>query len=83
MTLADPLHLIDVNILIARIFEGHEHHPAAVEWFDTPGLQWALCPWSEAGVASDLVPVALPFQYRRARFSIEFLRRDSPGIQQG
>jgi toxin-antitoxin system PIN domain toxin len=49
MTLADPLHLIDVNILIARIFEGHEHHRAAVNWFNTPGLQWALCPWSEAG----------------------------------
>lgn len=47
--MAKTLRLVDVNVLIARLFEGHEHHRAAVEWFDTPGLQWALCPWTEAG----------------------------------
>lgn len=43
------LHLIDVNVLIARLFENHEHHDRATEWFGAPGLQWALCPWTEAG----------------------------------
>ena len=43
------LYLIDVNVLIARLFENHEHHDLATEWFGTPGLQWALCPWTESG----------------------------------
>jgi len=47
--LSKALHLVDVNVLIARLFEGHEHHRHAVKWFETPGLQWALCPWAEAG----------------------------------
>ncbi len=47
--MAKAVHLMDVNVLIARIFEDHEHHNAARQWFDTPGLQWALCPWTEAG----------------------------------
>jgi toxin-antitoxin system PIN domain toxin len=47
--LTKAAHLVDVNVLIARLFERHEHHRLAVEWFDTPRLQWALCPWAEAG----------------------------------
>ncbi len=47
--MAEPIHLVDVNVLVARLFEDHEHHRAAAEWFDTPGLQWALCAWAEAG----------------------------------
>jgi len=48
--LTKALHLVDVNVLIARLFESHEHHGLAREWFNTPGLQWALCPWAEAGL---------------------------------
>jgi uncharacterized protein len=47
--LTKALHLVDVDVLIARLFEGHEHHRPAVAWFDSAGLQWALCPWAEAG----------------------------------
>jgi len=47
--LAETLYLVDVNVVIARIFEAHEHHRPAVNWFDSPGLEWALCPWAEAG----------------------------------
>ena len=47
--MAEVLHLVDVNLLIARLFEGHEHYDPATEWFNAPGLQWALCPWAEAG----------------------------------
>lgn len=42
-------YLLDVNILIAILDEYHSHHHAAREWFDTPGLAWALCPFTEAG----------------------------------
>lgn len=42
-------HLLDVNTLIARVFESHIHHRAAKAWFSTPGLQFATCPFTEAG----------------------------------
>jgi toxin-antitoxin system PIN domain toxin len=41
--------LLDVNVLVALLDEDHEHHEIVTEWFDTPGLQWALCPFTEAG----------------------------------
>lgn len=43
------LHLLDVNSLIALLDEEHIHHEPMTEWFDTPGLQWAVCPLTEAG----------------------------------
>lgn len=50
MSLTSPLYLPDGNVLIARAFELHTHHRAATEWFNTPGLQWALCPFAEAAL---------------------------------
>lgn len=44
------LNLVDVNLLIARLFEAHVHHNMATKWFNTPSLEWALCPWVEAGL---------------------------------
>jgi uncharacterized protein len=44
-----PVYLMDVNSVLARLDEAHEHHEIAKEWFAT-GLQWALCPFTEAGV---------------------------------
>ena len=49
MTSTKARYLLDVNLLIARTFKDHEHYSAASEWFKTPGLQWALCPFTEAG----------------------------------
>jgi len=43
-------HLLDVNTLVALLDEAHIHHRAATQWFDTRRLQWALCPFTEAGV---------------------------------
>ena len=43
-------HLLDVNVLIAILDSVHTHHQIAKKWFDAPGLEWALCPFSEAGV---------------------------------
>lgn len=51
MTLADrPVHLLDVNVVLALLDEAHVHNEMAEQWFDTPGLQWALCAFTEAGV---------------------------------
>ena len=49
MSLTSNRHLLDVNTLIARVFEAHIHHRAVKEWFSTPGLEWAICPFTEAG----------------------------------
>ncbi len=45
-----PVYLLDVNAVIALLDEAHIHHQAVEEWFDTPGLEWALCAFTEAGV---------------------------------
>jgi uncharacterized protein len=42
-------YLLDVNVLIALTEEDHVHYHAALKWFRTPGLDWGLCPFSEAG----------------------------------
>jgi len=41
---------MDINTVIALLDQAHIHNEAVTEWFDTPGLQWALCPFTEAGV---------------------------------
>jgi toxin-antitoxin system PIN domain toxin len=45
-----PRYLLDVNVLVAILNEDHVHHQVATQWFDTPGLQWAICPFAEAGL---------------------------------
>jgi toxin-antitoxin system PIN domain toxin len=42
--------LADVNVLIALVDEGHEHHKMARKWFDTYGYRdWGVCAFTEAG----------------------------------
>lgn len=48
--MTEAVHLLDVNVLIAHLFEDHKHHDVATEWFRTPGLRWALSPWAEGGL---------------------------------
>ena len=43
-------YLLDVNVVLALLDERHVHHAAAEIWFDSPGLRWSLCPFTEAGV---------------------------------
>jgi len=38
-----------VNVLIALFDQGHIHHRIVARWFSAPGLQWGVCPFSEAG----------------------------------
>jgi predicted nucleic acid-binding protein len=42
-------HLLDVNIVIALSDSDHLHHAKVMNWFNTPGLDWGLCAFSEAG----------------------------------
>lgn len=42
-------YLLDVNVLIALLSEDHIHHKRVTDWFNTPGLQWAICAFTEAG----------------------------------
>jgi toxin-antitoxin system PIN domain toxin len=49
MTLAKPKYLLDVNVLIALTEPDHIHHKPVMKWFDTQGLDWGLCAFSEAG----------------------------------
>ena len=44
-----PRYLLDVNVLLALISENHIHHQIVTAWFNTPGLQWAICSFTEAG----------------------------------
>ena len=43
------IHLLDVNVVLALLDERHVHHAAAELWFESPGLQWSLCAFTEAG----------------------------------
>jgi uncharacterized protein len=45
-----PVHLLTVNGVIALLDESHVHNHPMKEWFGPSGLQWALCPLTEAGV---------------------------------
>jgi len=44
-----PRFLLDVNVLVALLDENHVHHQLVSEWFDTPDLRLAICPFTEAG----------------------------------
>jgi len=49
MSLSKPRYLLDVNVFIALLSENHIHHQIVTAWFNTPGLRWAICPFTEAG----------------------------------
>ena len=44
-----PRYLLDVNVFLALLSENHTHHQLVTTWFNTPGLRWAICPFTEAG----------------------------------
>jgi toxin-antitoxin system PIN domain toxin len=49
MSLSKPRYLLDVNVFVALLSENHIHHQLVTAWFNTPDLQWAICPFTEAG----------------------------------
>lgn len=44
------VHLLDTNVVLALLDRRHAHHAAAEVWFESPGLRWSLCAFTEAGV---------------------------------
>jgi toxin-antitoxin system PIN domain toxin len=47
-SVAAPVYLLDVNVLIALAWPQHVHHALAHQWFDRYGKQaWATCPLTE------------------------------------
>lgn len=44
-----PRYLPDVNVLYALASEKHVHHRLVTAWFNTPGLEWSVCAFTEAG----------------------------------
>lgn len=44
-------YLLDINVLIARVDPGHEHHLMAKNWLDrvATGAELVTCPLTENG----------------------------------
>ena len=47
--MSEARYLLDVNVFLALLREDHIHHELVTAWFKTPGLQWAICSFTEAG----------------------------------
>ncbi len=46
----EAVRLLDVNVVLALLDQRHTHHATAEHLFASPGLQWSLCAFTEAGV---------------------------------
>ena len=49
MRLSNAKYLLDVNVFVALLSENHTHHQPVTTWFNSPDIQWAICPFTEAG----------------------------------
>jgi toxin-antitoxin system PIN domain toxin len=49
MSSSKAKYLLDVNVFIALLSENHIRHQLVTAWFNTPGLKWAICSFTEAG----------------------------------
>lgn len=49
MSLSKAKYLLDVNVFVALLTENYIHHQIATAWFNASRLQWAICPFTEAG----------------------------------
>ncbi len=55
------MHLLDVNVLIARADASHPHHDAAAQWMRRHASSgWATCPLTENGMLRILGQAAYP-----------------------
>lgn len=56
-----PVHLLDVNVLIALCDARHEHHELAARWFVAHAAQgWASCPITQNGAIRIMSAPAYP-----------------------
>lgn len=74
----DRRYLLDVNVLVALLDEFHVHHEVAVKWFYTPGRQWALCPFTEAGFLRIVTNPRAGMSMETAEALLENMKRE-PG----
>lgn len=73
-----PRYLLDVNVFVALLDEDHVHHLRATKWFDTPGLQWAVCPFTEAGLLRHMTrPKSGNMTMEEATTMLARIRRES------
>ncbi len=47
--MSEPRYLLDVNVLVARFSQLHLHNRIVTSWFSTPGIQFAVCAFTESG----------------------------------
>lgn len=69
----EPTYLLDVNILVALAEPSHPHHGKVAKWFNTSGLAFGVCAFSEAGfVRLAMNPSVVPAPWEANEIS-EFL----------
>lgn len=70
--------LLDVNALVAAVWDSHVHHDQMVRWFREHGTEgWATCPVTESGfvrVSSNPKVLPAPVAVRDARRVLGILR---------
>ena len=54
------MHLLDVNVLIARADSSHPHHDLAMNWMAGQREGWATCPITENGMLRILASPRYP-----------------------
>ena len=68
-------HLLDVNVLLAAIHQGHSRHSEAFSWLK--GRQIVLCPLSELGflrISTNRRAIAIPM--REARKALQTFSKE-------
>lgn len=77
------MHLLDINVLLARCDRGHTHHEIASDWFTSSAAAgWNTCPLTENGFIRILSHPSYPNttgSSERARQTLQSLIRAIPG----
>jgi toxin-antitoxin system PIN domain toxin len=74
-------HLLDVNVLLAAIWENHPHHHRAFRWL--AGKRISVCPLSELGflrVSTNPKAIHAPMKKARALLQTFLTERDARWI---
>jgi toxin-antitoxin system PIN domain toxin len=72
-------HLLDVNILLAAIWDSHVHHKIAFDWLD--GKEIVLCPLAQLGfIRVSTQPKGYNFTMKDARQGLSKFRTDRNAV---
>ena len=70
-----------MNVLVALLDLEHVHHETAFKWFNIPGRQWALCPFTEVGLLRHFIrPTTGGLTFSEATAMLATLTK-APGFQ--